>query len=212
MFDRTRTIVAASVVVSLVAFFVRPAQAHIMSIPVANYSFEGSGEQPSVADGGWTTTIAGWTSVGVGAVVVCNPTDSQFAGAAGDGISPPLPTEPRLSGIRERPTLELEVWQASPWTSRLFGRTERRSATEPAGSNMASPTPSLPQSDRLWMPLFSPTSRVSDLSRRPSVARRAVGILIGGSMGIIRRAASRTSLFPTTSTICWTAAAVFSAL
>ncbi len=88
MFDRMRTVVAAIVVASLVAFFVRPAQAHVMSIAVANYSFEGSGEQPSVADGGWTTTIAGWTVGGIGPVVVCNPTESQFAGAAGDGALP----------------------------------------------------------------------------------------------------------------------------
>ncbi len=88
MFEKTRTIVVVILVASLIVFFGRPVQAHVMSIPVANYSYEANGEQPSVADGAWTTIIADWTTDNTALIVVRNPTDTQFAGAAGDGALP----------------------------------------------------------------------------------------------------------------------------
>ncbi len=58
-----------------------------MSLPVANYSFEPSDAQPSVADGESTTTIAGWATDSP-SLVVRNPSSAEFAGADGNGALP----------------------------------------------------------------------------------------------------------------------------
>jgi hypothetical protein len=88
MFEKTRTNFAIILAASLIVFLGRPVQAHVMSIPVVNFSFEANDEQPSATDGAWTTTIANWTTDNTALIVVRNPTDSQFAGTAGDGALP----------------------------------------------------------------------------------------------------------------------------
>jgi hypothetical protein len=87
MGTRTNAAIVAGVMLSSFVLFAGSARAHVMSIPVTNYSFEAGGAQPSVADGASTTTIADWATF-LPSIVVSNPTDAEFAGTAGDGALP----------------------------------------------------------------------------------------------------------------------------
>jgi hypothetical protein len=80
-------VIAAGVGFSSIVLFAGSTRAHVMSIPVANNSFEASSSQPFVADGELTTTIADWATVAP-SLVVRNPTSAEFASAAGNGTLP----------------------------------------------------------------------------------------------------------------------------